>query len=146
MNFRNETVSLDLSEQLYNTGIPQKSLYYWGYESSRKNFVFLTKNPPMIRIDDGDECNISCIISAFTVSELLEMIPAQIQTEDNAPFDHYYLNIEKRMNEKIQYIVSYICDSCSLDGRFNKLIFKCDHSLPDALSLMLLWLKESNFV
>ncbi len=45
------------------------------------------------------------------LEDLLDSLPAYVDTQKNPPFNGYWLEIRKRSPSSIQYIVRYVCDT-----------------------------------
>ena len=130
MNIEDQVVSVEVAKKLKEIGVEQESLFYWrvwndetvdcaiGYE----DYDF-----------SGAGRKIVERISAFTVAELMEQLPAVIETKAG----RYRLTIEKY--EHLWY-VSYIGTAGdALETILNK-------KLADALGEMLIWLVERGYV
>ena len=75
MKIENQVVSLDLSKRLKELGFKQDSLFYWwSYEDDFEGSIkWKIDHKSRLFIDDN-------VISAYTVAELGEMLPAYIET------------------------------------------------------------------
>lgn len=90
---------------------------------------------------------------AYTVSELLNLIPHMVDTKQNEPFNFFRFNLEKSFTCDLAeykktdtYIVNYQCDSRSPDDGF--IIRRLTRNIYDAnpanaLAKMIIFLIES---
>lgn len=104
---KNITTSLEVSKQLKANGYPQESLFYWTVDHQVSEgdiaygnydhwyLIYCENGVNKELIEKGD------LISAPTASELMEMLPSEIETKDNI----YFLKINKF--EKDYYGVMY---------------------------------------
>jgi len=95
MNLSDQVTPLDLSKRLRELGVKQNS-YFKLYISDKSGYAF-TVSPNSV-IDSQDKY--SSIYSAFTASELLELLPASIPTGAYSKG----LEILKTNNFKVGYI------------------------------------------
>jgi hypothetical protein len=99
MKLENQVTNLELSKKLKKLGVKQDSLFWWCYE-----YMFAHKKYPDKRcaLAYSDELKVTISykknehISAFTVAELGEMFPTNIQL----PFKRPTMNSEKEWGEK----------------------------------------------
>jgi len=130
MNIEDQVVSVEVAKKLKEIGVEQESLFYWrvwndetvdcaiGYE----DYDF-----------SGAGRKIVERISAFTVAELMEQLPAVIETKAG----RYRLTIEKY---EPRWYVSYIGTAGdALESVLNR-------KLADALGEMRLWLVKNGYV
>lgn len=133
MNLENQVVSLELAKKLKELGVKQESLFYWncddeGYTSriDQEN-----KHGQKDRFFIGDTVTFTWLsYSAFTASELAEMLPNTIEAESG---DELYLQL---MNDDGEWAVYY-------DEDFP--IFT-DKSLVEALAACLIHLIKNNLI
>lgn len=137
MNFpiEKQVCSLDLSKRLERFGVIQESLFWWHdtdnpVDSHRDWYVSDKKEY------DTDPA-FESVFSAFTVAEILEMLPEQVNGFD--------LRIEKQITEKngIYWYVAYWECGYEDETRFNTY---SEHSLADAATKMLIYLLEHNLI
>lgn len=112
MKLENQVCSLDLSKQLKELGIKQKSLFYWIKEE--EPYIWYNSNNHPMKVE-------KFYFSAFLATELLELLPSRISTIENEPFNHFRLRIEKAIiffNEipKDCYLINYRCDTTYMGG------------------------------
>lgn len=112
MKLGHQVVSLDLAKRLKELGVKQESHFYWDLESSelidvegyswRKDTEGKpTSNHPNAHILKG-------FLSAFTVAELLELVPHMLMGSDPDHMIHQLL-LEKQAT---QYKAMYVCATC----------------------------------
>jgi len=124
MELDKQVTSIELSKRLHELGVKQKSLFYFVKDPYLDNEIF-----EITRSGEG-YFFISEKYSAFTASELLELLPKFI--------NNWIFRIEKYPSE---FEVKY-CDK--LDEK--RLNIEFDKSLPDALAKMLIHLLENNLL
>lgn len=130
MQLENQVVSLELAQKMKELGFEQESLFYHDVD----NFVItkkINKNP-----EEG-------WISAYTVAELGEMLPAELTAEQisNSPeIGGAYLEINKN---KDYFVVCY--QQCGERGCLDDKYFECKNE-ADARAKMLIYLKENNLI
>lgn len=106
MKREDEVISFEIAKELKELGINTESAYSY---------------MPSIMFENGKQENaitltysdVSCAEkwAAYTVGELLEMIPAYIDINQDHPFNFFHFNMIKRTAKNIQYICQYICDA-----------------------------------
>ena len=142
---KQNVTSLELSKELFLLEIEQKTLFRWEYINDKcydvKFFPYCTVTDFFKQVK---------LYSAFTSSELLEIIPHIITIKENEPFNNFKLRIEKFtvfIDEefKTAYLVSYVCDTMSFDNPFPQLFHKeWDINLSNALAKMIIFLHRNN--
>lgn len=159
MELEDQICSLELSKRLKKFGVKQESLMYFIDMNNAVNIVF----KPLLTDGFLDKFDYSIIYSAFTVAELLELLPHMIFTLENSPFNSYRLKIEKSfyvepyeitkniIYKEDMYIVNYFCDSTEIEGenawmqrRLTKNMH--DKNPANALALMLIYLLENGLI
>lgn len=83
MNLESQVVSLELAKRLKELGVKQESLYGWSLTNSKlkHNEVVLTCAQAITHRLYNCHLQKETYISAFTVSELFELLPLQIKYE-----------------------------------------------------------------
>ena len=149
MNLEQQCVSLELAMRLKELGVKQKSLFYWVKVESENVYMYGIKYI-VDMFDEKDE--FKEIYSAFTASELMEMLPACIDTKKDHPLNDFWLQIYKRTCKDIRYIARYVCSSIpgeEIDNPFFQVISPAkahDESLCDCLAKMLIHLIENKYI
>lgn len=145
MKLEYQVVSLEHARKLKELGVNQNSLFMWHYESDSCCGV---RFAPFSPVDE----RIFQIFSAYSVSELMDIIPAWIDIgEHYAPFNTFWLEIKKRSAKNIQYIASYVCDTMDAIEAANPLtqlrtsIKAHDEKFSDCLARILIQLIEKGF-
>jgi hypothetical protein len=89
----------------------------------------------------------------MTAGELIELLPACIDTKKNEPFNYFWLQIIKRNVDNIKYIVRYMCDSFTAEEAISGKYYPeriyhhtCSLKLTDALAEMLVFLIENKLI
>lgn len=92
---------------------------------------------------------------AYNADELIEILPAIIDTKKNEPFNCFWLNIKKSRAKNIQYIINYYCDTFTPTGSeesffiteprlFEHNIY--DKNFSDALAKTIIYLIENKLM
>jgi hypothetical protein len=136
MNIENQVTSLELSKRLKDQAVKQTSYFKWEYGLDGHNEIFHSKDT---------SCGLE-YCSAFTANELLELLPACIDTKQTQPFKFYSLKISKKNNNNPQYIVIYCYDENISTKNLCYDIYVSDKNLCNALAKMLIYLIENNLM
>jgi len=152
MNNESLVCSIQLSQRLKELNVEQESLYYYYWFKRINQYFVYTKhefyNYELDNYDNKKE-EIPCDCSAFTIPELLFMLPTIITIKENEPFDLFTLHIEKTfLQNETLYIVNYRCnlpEDLKEDTIFNDNPLKSeliddviDESLTNALAQILI--------
>lgn len=132
MNLEQQVISLELSRRLNELGIKQESLFYWyGYsEKDKSASICYTKG----KIIDND------CYSAFTASELLDLLPTDVcVTDENGSSWHYQLWVIKTRHG---YVVTYY----SSDDNSTEEWQEENDTLANCLAKMLIKVTENGFL
>ena len=148
MNLEAQVVSLDLAMRLKELGIKKGSQFYYVKATSIGDHKFVKEVCMIAHISQTTGLSKDWY-SAYTVSELLEMLPACVDFKTEEPFNFGWLKIQKRSAKNIQYIVHYECDTQSLEEACNSVFMKIftkdhDEQLANALAKTLIYLIENN--
>lgn len=95
MSLKSQVTSLDLSKKLKELGVKQKSLFYWYIAENWNKVYFPHEYNHILNYDLKHDK-----YSAFTASELLELLPDKVIL-NNEPF---FLYIQKT---HFNYVISY---------------------------------------
>ena len=166
MNLEQQCISLEYAKRLKELNVNQESLFYYADDSivcsvdmdllldtgKVRSMSYINNSWPDQDIDE--------LYSAFTASDLLELLPHRINTKENEPFNSYRLRVEKgiwcldsesstniRLTEF--YSVNYYCDTTSqkMDWMFKSLTNNVtDENCANALAKMLIFLIESDLL
>ena len=117
MNIKKEVCSVELATELKKLGVKQDSIYYYLPP-------LLSKKSKKYTIAMKDGFNLDYhhdAISAFTATELCEMLPGRITILDNTPFNSFRFRLEQSIiveKEKVipVYLANYRCDSTECTG------------------------------
>jgi len=158
--------NLELSQKLKDLGIKQESYFYlhhdvycyddleWHIVSS-KDLLFNES----LRLNKEQKPD--NFISAFTVSELLEIIPKHIDIKQNEPFNNFMFSLttfikaeveKENLKTSLQYSVNYICDTWRpteprpymFGERLTRPIY--DENPANALSKQIIFLAENDLI
>jgi hypothetical protein len=169
MNIEDQVCSLELAKRLKALNFKQEGYFYWINEYLDNWKLFHAEN------DNCDQHNAPGDItwlkiqkdkdkaySAFTVAELLNLLPHRITTKENEPYNSYRLRMEKglwvksedannasKLNATNFYSVNYYCDSTSqeLDWMFASLTKNMtDENGANACAKMLIYLLEEGLI
>lgn len=117
MKLEDQVVSLELAKKLKEVGVKQESYFYWENETN------------LIHYEDIG--GVYDIFSAFTVAELGELLPANI----NVGKKTYELEL---MKESQEWFINY---SSYKNGDYN-IFINFRNTLPNAMAEMLIHLVE----
>lgn len=147
MNLEQQVVSLELSRRLKELNVKQESLFYHynkPYNDGIDDWVITNWEDYETAYDDKSEP-----YSAFTASELFEMLPAYIDIKKEEPFNFYWLSLQKRTASNIQYMINYRCDTFGADEFIQRILLTnniYDESLCNCLAKILIHLIENNIL
>ena len=147
MLLESQVCSLELSKKLLTLGVNRSSLFFHtsgGVISRLEALPILDSN-----------------YSAFTVAELLNMLPGRITLQNDEPMNSFLLSLQKsffiedmdkpegmRLTEI--YIANYVCDAIDLNSIFPPLrLFPHNYSDPNAanaLARILIEIIENKFI
>jgi hypothetical protein len=128
MKIESQVTSLDLSKRLKELGIKQDSLFYWLINEA---ICYRGECLPLM----GEQW-----WSAFTASELLELLPESLGKLEEKPFKYFKIYKFKIIKYAQKYKVCYAYS----DNEINKIIIKKqDEKLCNALAKMLIHLIEN---
>ena len=150
MYIEQQVTDLDTSKELHKLGVKQESLFYWirmptsdpnvdGWGLTYSLNIFEPKR------------KIKQIYSAFTATELMELLPDRIIIPERAPFDCYRFNlfrslvVEDGMQVYPTFIINYLTDTYDAPHFLAKHLFKniWSKNLPTALADTLIYIKEN---
>jgi hypothetical protein len=137
-DYKNQCCSVEKARRLKELGVKQFSLFYWDIIS--EDVCSLNELP---EYHPGIEW-----YSAFNVAELMNILPAYIDTGKNEPFNGFWFSLNKRLSLNIRYIVNYYCDT-SPYGQMPYSLMEhniYDEKLADCLAKMLIYLLENELM
>jgi len=167
MNLEQQCVSLYLAKRLKELGVKQESLFYWADGS-----IVVTNDYDLL-LNNGKVRTFSCVnnacpdqyisdlYSAFTIAEILEILPNRIILDNETePYNSFRLRIEKsiiikemndpqKLHQTEIYCINYYCDSTSqkMDWIFTPLTKnKSDENSANACANMLVYLLEKRMI
>lgn len=141
MSLEMQVCSLELAIKLNELGIKQESLFYW-----HKDVTWRLDYWTEMLIQQHEN------YSAFTVGELMELLPPYIDTKQNDPFNIFGFNLIKCSSHNIRYICNYHCDCSQVDSGSPYFALKLikhniyDEKLADCLAKTLIYLLEEGFI
>ena len=155
-----QVISLDLAKKLNELGVKQESIFCWERCLMKEGFVITSSywhDNWSDECGDGHLLEKQEIYSAFTVSEIMDLLPQYINTCKNEPFDGFRFDLTRSVimnneGDKIipTFIINYHCDTYKCDKLefFPKLLFKniWDESLAGALAKTLIYLIENKLM
>lgn len=156
MKLEDQCVSLECAKRLKELGVKQESLMKFIDNKNELQLIFIPLVKPKF-LSKIDNC---IIYSAFTSSELLELLPSRITTNMYEPYNSFTLQIRKSFTVKdvkepinIQatgvYSINYICDTASEETgwAFITLVKSMiDENFSNACAKMLIFLIENGYV
>lgn len=160
MKIEDQVCSLEHANKLKELGVKQNGLIYWlrkpfkvrvdenrktgYYQQTILEYEYALGNPLGWNTPGEDVMGM-----AFTGNELLDMLPAFIDTKKNEPFNGFWLKLNKRSAKNIQYIINYESDTSHVDEVFFRNLLEhniYDEKLADCLAKMLIYLLENKFM
>ncbi len=153
MNIEQQVTNLSISKRLKDLNVKQDSLFVWEYFDDRcygvKFIPYALAKPLPLECEQ---------YSAFTSSELIDILTHMVDTKINEPFNNFRLWITKsfiveglELDKRFIYIINYKCDSTELAGenawlqrQLTSNIFA--ENLANALALMLIYLLENKLM
>ncbi|HJY22879.1 MAG TPA: hypothetical protein VJ279_08350 [Hanamia sp.] len=151
MELENKVCSFRSAERLKELGVKQESLFYWRkcIEKDRLPSIVYTKG----KIISNDYW------SAFTASELLNILPAHVNTQKNEPFNNFRIRLQQAIlcesTEPLKcvksHFINYYCDTTSSgeNAWMERTLYdnQChDVNICNALAKMLILLIEDGFI
>lgn len=130
-----QVTSLELSKRMKELGFPQDSLFYWIKKTDIIDEYVIGNNSDLLNIGITPLHDNS--ISAYTVAECGEMLPAEIDINDRCYSGKGFLIIEpERIDDGVIWEVYYRWTAYSC----------VDDTEADARAKMLCYLKEKNLI
>jgi hypothetical protein len=136
MNIESQVCNLDLSIKLKSLNVKQESLFYHHWQKKNRDYEYIDHTIEDYKLEDSDDGKwmFKCY-SAFTASELLELLPVEISRD---LIKYTYLVILKKNHE---YEIRY--DSCRLD---DTQCIEFGDTLTNSLAKMLIYLIENKIL
>ena len=153
MELSEQVVSLELGKRLKSLGVKQDSLFYW---VDAYTVIPHLEYMPNYMFSDR--------LSAFTVAELLSILPIRVTLTEGEPYNSFTFFMKKSFivkgeynPEKIEltehYLVNYECDSTACSGHDawirRMLISNCviaEENPANALAEVLIYLLENEIM
>lgn len=135
MNLSDQVISLELAKKLHELGVKQDSIFYWleGCDCWLLHYVNYNHYEPdrKIFIENNSPC-----YSAFTASELLNILPFKIEKENSS-----FMLFKYDRTYKVEYI-EWLCEN-----EINEKLHKTeDTNLVKSLAKMLIHLLENGLI
>lgn len=157
MRLEDHVINLELAKQLKEFGVKQESLFYHyndPYNDGQEDWVITCWEDYNIEYRDT---NAYPAYSAFTATELGELLPNTVTVKENEPFNNFRIKITKfftfnDVEGKVSnYSINYDCDTTAMEGehawnqwQLTKNIY--EPNLANAMARMLIYLKENNLI
>lgn len=152
MNLESQLTSFELSKKLKEIDIKQESIFFWYKKENCDWNIFHHHRLNILALHKKEN-----VISAFTVAELMDIIPYYVDTKKNEPFNTFRFNMQICMiaPEGLDsitrcYLTNYKCDSTEIAGEnawLSRELFYhniYDSNLADALAKTIIKLREDN--
>ncbi len=169
MELSQQVISLEYAKQLKELNIKQESLFYWSVDKELKNELIVWNLKHKNCANQGNLYDNSLeypqyydLYSAFTVAELLDLLPRLVTIKEDTPFNTFRLRLEKSFfiknpedvdNFSIipHYIVNYRCDATEVAGEaawLERTLTNniCDENCANALAKLLIFGIENNYI
>lgn len=153
MKLSDQVCSLELAKRLQEIGMPQKSLFVWEYVNEK---CYGVRYSPFAVVP-YEGCDFR-LYSAFTASELFEIIPYAIDMKKDEPFNNFrfdmtIFNLVEKVEDddslvlKKHYSINYHCDTHDPSDfpAFPRKLFEKnihDENLADAAAKVIIRLYE----
>ena len=129
----------ELSQKLKELGIKQNSVWYWIITSTTNYHLSLVDGDKRLLPKDRNDW-----YSAFTVSELGEILPSPLEVEHEDVNAYYYLHSWKTMK-------SYVCEYLFMTSggeiqKYKTLYYQIGDTMADAMATMLIYLIQHNII
>jgi hypothetical protein len=147
--YKNKITSLEHSRKLKELSVTPKSSLAWVSGSNKSDDFTLVSKMGLFDYSLGMTNEQIYLIAAFDLYELMERLPAWVDTKISEPFNNFYLKIQKRSSLNIQYIVNYYCDTVDPQDMVERKLIKpsfFDENLITVCSELLIYLIENNLV
>lgn len=131
MKLEEQVISLEYAKKLKELGVKQESLFWWDINNQQ----LISKAEFEWGYDEEIE-NIDGMISAYTVAELGEMLPALLNNKEKVYYG--YLTLTKY--DKGEWEIAYNFDSLNNEIEIDS------SSLATGLAKMLIHLLENNLI
>lgn len=134
MNIENQCISLEIAKRLKELGVKQDSLFYYlNIDGEGIYYIYYDDYLPEDYEYEGDP------ISAFTASELLELLPKYIKQGN---FEFYYTQMpSKHLDEWIIFYRNSFVSWNNFDGEDQS-----DKSIANCMGKMLIYLIEKGLI
>jgi hypothetical protein len=146
--------NLELSKILKELGLKQESLFYWT-KPAQLDVYGLSFILDMFSLN---EKHYGVLYSAFLASELMEILPNKIDTE-NHPFNIFSFNLKTSVIVDVKeykmsriFLVNYYCDTAQPESEHNFLSEKLmkhniyDTNLCNTLAKTIIYLYENGYI
>jgi hypothetical protein len=152
MNIESQVCSLDMAKRLKELGVKQESYFiHWKNKYDGDDSWHLDE---LWQIDDKERFD---QISAFTVAELMDLLPRMVDTKQDEPFNTYRFKMEMMVltetnnldDLKRVYSTNYECNTIRFsDLPIGKQLTKniWDDNAANSLAKMLIYLIENNLI
>ena len=152
MNIDDQVISIEYAKKLKELGVKQHSIFVWEYHNEQYYRVQYIPYAVVPNTFNEPEW-----YSAFSASELMELIPPIIDTKNNEPFNNFRFDLQRSVvvkdNEIIPvFLVNYHCDTFQVESGSPFFALKLimhniyDAKLEDCLAKLLIWLIENGYV
>lgn len=166
MDLTDQVTNLEISKKLKELGVKQKSLFYYQnipYSNGEKCIELMivevkSNNGENVIMNTETENDDNPKYSAFTASELMQLLPYHITTTEPEPFNSYRLYISGSVIVKNPecidpirtHIVNYRSDTYDMNNPISLLKYIMrniwDENPANALAKMLIYLIENELI
>lgn len=103
MKLENQVTNLELSKKLKGLGVKQESLFYWMFSAFSKPERQIIYYEDKVQLEKDFVSNRYDLTSAFTVAELGEMLPEEIEDPKTKYIFGLHLNKVESKNWEVWY-------------------------------------------
>lgn len=151
MKLENQVCDLQLAMRLNELGVKQESLFVWEYWDEK---AYAVKYYPYASVPNKILAGGVQLYSAFTVAELLNLLPHALTVPNGTPHEYFRLfitnfyTVDENLKRTRNFIVNYECDSTDAAGIDAWLRRKLTNNIFDpnpanALARMFIYLIEN---
>lgn len=105
MKIEDQVISWSLANKLHELKVNKESKFCWWLKDEYSHGVAYA-NARLFQTEED-----MMVFPAYSVAELMEMIPAYIKIPGKEPFDCFLFSLKKCSTKHIQYLVNYYCNT-----------------------------------
>ena len=142
MKLEDQVCSLELAKKLKELGVKQDGLFRWYRDSQEAH----GHRPPIFYVSREEENSFDeCMADAFTVVELVEMLPVEIEIGEKKDQKRFHIYLAKEygdFSDEVQYFVEYQ----ERKTNYGLEVQRCADTEADTCAKMLIYLLENKLI